>query len=260
MKQFNETTKALAKAWLSQGKQKDFTLTDFRFGKQLAFVQDPSPFATAVCSVRAGKTVGCAADLVHTALGRSGIVCLYITLNRLSAKGIIWPDLLKIVREYKLGAKVNESELSITFNNDSKIYISGAKDKSEIEKFRGLALALCYIDECQALGVTSKSLWTKLSLNDSLTTLAVYDLLELPAQSRLDTSMTVVNQVAGRTTIGQCSTTPGSQSNQGSPMNKSYKENLTEKASQETTQASNVNVLDDGRLIQMPWCLDTTIN
>ena len=146
----NEKTKALAKAWLTKGSKKPFTLEDFCFGKQLEFVKDKSPFATAVCSVRAGKTTGCAADLVYTALGRAGIVCLYITLNRLSAKRIIWPDLVKICREYNLGAKINESELSISLQNGSRIYVSGAKDKSEIEKFRGLALALCYIDECQA--------------------------------------------------------------------------------------------------------------
>lgn len=140
----------LFKAFLAKAEKKAFRLENFCFGKQLQFVQDPSPFATAVCSVRAGKTVGCAADLIYTALHREGIVCLYITLNRLSAKRIIWPDLVKICREYNLGAKINESELSLTFPNRSVIYISGAKDKSEIEKFRGLALALCYIDECQA--------------------------------------------------------------------------------------------------------------
>lgn len=148
--ELSEEEKALFKAFLSKQEGKAFRLTDFCFDKQLAFVTDPAPFATAVCSVRAGKTVGCAADLVHTALEREGIVCLYLTLNRLSAKRIIWPDLLKIIREYNLEAKINESELSITFANRSVIYVSGAKDKSEIEKFRGLALALCYIDECQA--------------------------------------------------------------------------------------------------------------
>ena len=142
--------RALFKAFLSKHETKTFRLEDFCFDKQLAFVTDKAPFATAVCSVRAGKTVGCAADLVHTAIGRDGIVCLYLTLNRLSAKRIIWPDLLKIIRQYNLGAKINESELSITFPNGSTIYVSGAKDKSEIEKFRGLALALCYIDEAQA--------------------------------------------------------------------------------------------------------------
>jgi len=33
---------------------------------------------------------------------------------------------------------------------DQTLYLSGAKDQSEIEKFRGLALKLCYIDECQS--------------------------------------------------------------------------------------------------------------
>ena len=150
MKQFNETTKALAKAWITKKQRRPFSLEDFCFGKQLAFVKDTSPFVTAICSRRSGKTVGCSADLVYTAINRSGIVCLYITLNRLSAKRIIWPDLLKIVRDYNLGAKINESELSIAFPNGSRIYVSGAKDKSEIEKYRGLGLALVVIDECQS--------------------------------------------------------------------------------------------------------------
>lgn len=144
----DEETKALARAWINKSDQRPFSLEDFCFGKQLNFVKDQSPYATAICSRRAGKTVGCAADLIHTALGREGIVCLYITLNRLSAKRIIWPDLLKICRDYNLEAKINESELSITFKNGSRIYVSGAKDKTEIEKFRGLGLALVYVDEC----------------------------------------------------------------------------------------------------------------
>lgn len=36
------------------------------------------------------------------------------------------------------------------FPNGSIIYLSGAKDKSEIEKFRGLPIKKCYIDECQS--------------------------------------------------------------------------------------------------------------
>lgn len=130
-------------------KEKKFNVTDFCFDKQLSFINDPHPFATAVCSVRAGKTVACAADLIRTARSRDGIVCLYITLSRSNAKKIIWPELCKINRDFGLGGRVNESELSIKFGN-SFVYCSGAKDKSEIEKFRGLALALCYIDECQA--------------------------------------------------------------------------------------------------------------
>lgn len=127
-----------------------FDLAQFLFPEQLAFVKEPNIFATAVCSRRAGKTIACAADLIDTCLRIPKAVCLYITLSRSNAKKIIWPELKRINRDYKLKAKVNESDMSIVFPNQAIIYVSGAKDKSEIEKFRGLALALCYIDEGQS--------------------------------------------------------------------------------------------------------------
>lgn len=94
--------------------------------------------------------MGCAADLMDTALSFPGTVSLYITLSRLNAKRIIWGELLEINRVYNLGAQANETELCLFFPNRSRIYLSGAKDKSEIEKFRGLALKLAYIDEAQS--------------------------------------------------------------------------------------------------------------
>lgn len=127
-----------------------FDLKKYCFDKQLDFINDPAPFKTAVCSRRAGKTVSCGAHLTKAAYENEGIICLYITLSRLNAKKIIWPELCEINRRYSLGGKINESDLSITFKNRSTIYLSGAKDQKEIEKFRGLALYLCYIDECQS--------------------------------------------------------------------------------------------------------------
>lgn len=129
-----------------------FDVTKFCFSHQLGLIQDPADFATACCSRRSGKTLACAADLVDTAQKRPGIVCLYITLSRASAKRIIWPELLKINRDYQLDGIPNIADLSLTFPNGSVIYCSGAKNKSEIEKFRGLPIALCYIDEAQSFG------------------------------------------------------------------------------------------------------------
>jgi hypothetical protein len=64
---------------------------------------------------------------------------------------ILWPVLRQYNREFQLGGKTNETELSFTFPNDSKIYISGAHDKTEIEKFRGIMrLKKAFIDELQA--------------------------------------------------------------------------------------------------------------
>lgn len=128
----------------------EFKLSEFLFDKQLKFVEDPRPFKVAVCSRRSGKTVACAAHMVRTALDTAGVVCLYITLSRNNAKKLIWPELQKINRNYGLNATEDMTELSMQFPNGSIIYCSGAKDASEIEKFRGLALKLCYIDECQS--------------------------------------------------------------------------------------------------------------
>lgn len=129
-----------------------FVLEEYCFPEQLKFITDPETFATAVCSRRSGKTVGCGADLSFTANRLPGTVSLYITLSRASAKRIVWPEILEINRKFQLGGVTNIADLSMTYPNGSVIYLSGAKDKSEIEKFRGLPLALCYIDEAQAFG------------------------------------------------------------------------------------------------------------
>lgn len=139
------TKEAVEKFW-----NKKFNITSFLFDKQLAFVEDPAPFKVAVCSRRSGKTIACAAHLLHTAINNADVMCLYITLARTNAKRIIWRDLRKMNKDYGLNGVENESELSMTFQNGSIIYLSGAKDTSEIEKFRGLPIKLCYIDECQS--------------------------------------------------------------------------------------------------------------
>lgn len=136
-----------------------FRLEDFLFKEQLGLATDPAKFATAVCSVRAGKTIACAADLIHTALAQPRTVGLYITLARSSAKRIVWPELHNINRNYELGGTANESDLSFRFPNRSIIYCSGASDTGEIEKFRGLSnVALAYIDESQAFRAHIKEL------------------------------------------------------------------------------------------------------
>jgi hypothetical protein len=128
---------------------KNFKLEDYCFDKQLVFIQDPSRFKTAVCSRRSGKTISCAADLMHTAQTQRGDVA-YITLNRVTAKRIIWRELLTINKNFGIGAKIDNSELTMTLPNGNVIYVSGAKDESEIEKFRGLSLRKVYIDEVQS--------------------------------------------------------------------------------------------------------------
>jgi hypothetical protein len=135
---------------LKKRKEKPFKLEEFLFKEQLDFVADPSRFKVAVTTRRAGKTVSCAADLVYTAVNNLDVICIYITLSRSNAKRIVWPELKKINRQFNLGGVFNSSELSVTFPSGSTIYCTGAADKSEIEKFRGLAIKKVYIDECQS--------------------------------------------------------------------------------------------------------------
>lgn len=145
----NLVLKELARRKQAKETHKEFLLEDYCFDKQLAFIRDTSKYKTAVCSRRAGKTVSCAADLMFTALSLPGDVA-YITLNRITAKRIIWRELLKINEIYNLGAQPDNGELTLRMPNGNMIYVSGAKDAAEIEKFRGLALRKVYIDETQS--------------------------------------------------------------------------------------------------------------
>jgi len=128
-----------------------FVFEEFCFDKQTEFFRgDGSRFRTTVCSRRAGKTVGIGADMVDTARAEPEVNLLYITITQQQARAIIWSDLLKIIEEYEIDCKVDNVRLTITFPNKSRIYIAGAKDRTEIEKFRGWKLRKCYIDECQS--------------------------------------------------------------------------------------------------------------
>lgn len=128
-----------------------FIFKDFCFDKQTEFFRGKGVrFRTAVCSRRAGKTVGIAADMIDAALQEGESNLLYITITQQQARAIIWADLIKIIEEYEMECKTDNTRLTIAFPNKSKIYIAGAKDRTEIEKFRGWKLKKCYIDECQS--------------------------------------------------------------------------------------------------------------
>jgi len=139
------------RAVVAKTQTKPFRVEDYCFDKQIAFIRDPSKFKTAVCSRRSGKSVACASDLLETAQNFPNSNSVYITLNRRTAKRIIWKELLERADEYNMPIEIDKTDLTITrTDNKSTIYISGAKDESEIEKFRGMSIKKIYIDEGQA--------------------------------------------------------------------------------------------------------------
>jgi hypothetical protein len=146
------------------------------FPKQLAFVKDPARWKTALCTRRAGKSTAIEHYLLSTAMKHPGSVNLYIALTRLSAKRLVWPDLIAIDAKHNLGLKFNHSELTVTLKNGSTIMVSGASDPSDIEKFRGGKYKLVAIDEAGSFGDHLSSLVDEVlspALMDQLGTLCL---------------------------------------------------------------------------------------
>lgn len=128
-----------------------FKIEEFCFPEQLAFALEKKIIKTAVTSRRAGKTNSIIADFAHTCLTEKGVLCLYLTLTSRSARAIIWDELKKVADRYKWNVKTDEVRLEMVFlDTKSTIRCGGAKDESEIEKYRGLKLRKAYIDEAQS--------------------------------------------------------------------------------------------------------------
>jgi len=128
-----------------------FELSQVCFDAQRPFAANTARFGTAVCTRRAGKTVGVAAKLLNVARLKAGCVALYITRSRINAKRIFWRILRQMNADYGLGGTPSESELSITLFNGSVIYLAGCVHEDEIENFRGLPIGIVVLDEAQSL-------------------------------------------------------------------------------------------------------------
>lgn len=129
-------------------------LLDPNFPEQKGFIEDPSRLKALFCTRRAAKSYTAGLYMVREALENPGCNCLFLGLTRLSAKGIIWKDILKqINRLHDLGMVFNESEMTATLPNGSVIWITGADaDESEMDKLLGRKYRLVCLDE--------GSLWT----------------------------------------------------------------------------------------------------
>lgn len=127
-----------------------FSAKEYCFSKQYSFISSSSRFKTAVCSRRAGKTEGIAADLIDTSLSFDDVISLYVTLTSRNARNIIWPTIKRLLEDFKIPCKTDDTRLEVTFPNRSVIRLGGAKDETEIEKYRGWKLKKAYIDEAQA--------------------------------------------------------------------------------------------------------------
>ena len=122
------------------------------FEQQLAFINDPSCFKTALCSRRAGKTYASCYYLIETASKHPDSLSAYIGLTRTSAKRLMWMELKRANRKYHIGMRFNNSELVATLPNNSQIILTGANDEADIDKLRGSAYRLVVLDEAASFG------------------------------------------------------------------------------------------------------------
>lgn len=87
--------------------------------------------------------------MIQVSLRTPYAICQYITMTRKDAEEIIWQDCLRFLDDQKISYTANSTKLTITFDNNSQIRVSGCSDKSEVSNFRGKKYNLVIIDEAQ---------------------------------------------------------------------------------------------------------------
>jgi hypothetical protein len=131
---------------------------DQNFPAQKAFIESPSRRKSALCTRRAGKSVGIARYLLKEAWNAPVGDCLYFGLTKETVRRIFWEPILKPLNKKLLcGFKANETTMSMTIergNEASHIYcLGGDADEEEMAKALGGKYKLVVIDEAQSFRV-----------------------------------------------------------------------------------------------------------
>lgn len=152
--------KSLILAELQNRGEFQIQLLDANFPKQSNFIEDPAKLKALFCTRRAAKSYTGGLGLVDAATKDEAVNCLYLGLTRLSAKGIIWKDVLKdIDKRHGLGMGFNGTELTATLKNGSVIHVTGVDaDEDEMEKLLGKKYKRIVIDEAASYTINLRKL------------------------------------------------------------------------------------------------------
>lgn len=133
-------------------KPKPQSLRDGLFELQEVFLNLDAPVKALLCGRRAGKTHVLIRALIEAAANADeGAIVLFLTFTRAHAKKLVWKGLQRALKDCGYEFEVNASELWIQVKGGCQIQLGGVSDVAEVEKYRGLALALAVIDECGAI-------------------------------------------------------------------------------------------------------------
>ena len=120
---------------------------------QQVISNDGTRFRIIVAGRRFGKTMLAINELAkHCVKPKQRVLALYSTFGQ--ARNTIWPELLDKLYDKNWIKKVNQSELTITLKNDSKIFVKSADNR---EALRGSRYDFIVFDEAADL---HKDVWT----------------------------------------------------------------------------------------------------
>lgn len=130
------------------------------FDKQISFIEDKNRLKASFTTRRGAKSYTDGIYMFKECLETDNCNVLYLGLTRLSAKGIIWKDVLKHINEREnLGSKFNETELTVTTKNNSVMYVAGVDvDENERKKLFGRKYKLAIVDEAALYGIDLRDL------------------------------------------------------------------------------------------------------
>ena len=121
---------------------------------QQTISNDTSRFKVVVAGRRWGKTYLCMHEMAKAARHPNSKV-FYVAPTYKMCKQIIWDDLKEKFLRCRWAKKINESELTITLINGSKIYLRSADNPDNL---RGVSMSHLIIDEGAMI---DKKMWTE---------------------------------------------------------------------------------------------------
>jgi hypothetical protein len=124
------------------------------FDEQRGFVTSESKLLAALCSRRAGKSIGNAGRLLRAAEKFPGEGSVYVALTKNNARMVVGRALMDLSRRYDLNLRIKEVDqrLHCVHPNGSYIWLAGAKNRVDFEQFRGYHFAEIIVDEAQLYG------------------------------------------------------------------------------------------------------------
>lgn len=144
--------------------QRDRWLDAF-FEHQRGYVRSRGKLLTALCSRRAGKSIGNAGRLVRAADRHPGEMSLYVSLTKNNSRMIVGRALMDLSRRYELNLRIKEVDqrLMCIHPNGHYMWLAGAKNRVDFEQFRGYKFGEVIVDEAQLYGS-----WLKEVMEDVL--------------------------------------------------------------------------------------------